>query len=63
MGEPPLLLAGAAWMATKAAIRASRVERGLEPVFELNVPATVDRVQAAAGVTEAELTLDTAKLA
>jgi hypothetical protein len=37
------------------AIKASRVERGKDPCFDLSVPASVDRVQVACDVTEADL--------
>ena len=57
VGEPPLLLAVTALGATRAAIRASRVERGKHSVFTLNVPATIDRVQEACAVTADELVL------
>ena len=46
-GEPPALSSCSAWTATKEAIRASRVERGLSADFELAIPATVDRIQQA----------------
>jgi xanthine dehydrogenase/oxidase len=57
VGEPPLLMAVSALTATRAAIRASRLERGRSGRFALCVPATVDRVQAAADVTADELVL------
>ena len=41
VGEPPLLLAITSLGATRAAIRASRVERGLDPGFTLSVPYAV----------------------
>jgi len=47
IGEPPACLAVSALSAIKSAIRASRVERGLSPEFQMNVPATVDRIHAA----------------
>ena len=54
-GEPPLLLAYSIFGATKMAIKASRVERGKDPCFNLSVPASVDRVQVACDVTESDL--------
>ena len=40
VGEPPLLLAVTALGATRAAIRASRLERGKRSLFALNIPCT-----------------------
>ncbi len=51
VGEPPLVLANSVFFALKSAIRASRVERGLSPFFELPAPATVQAVRTAAEVT------------
>nr|WP_274706893.1 molybdopterin cofactor-binding domain-containing protein [Allorhizobium sonneratiae] len=51
VGEPPLVLANTVFFAVKSAIRASRVERGLSPFFELPAPATVQAVRTAADVT------------
>jgi xanthine dehydrogenase/oxidase len=48
VGEPPLVLATSVFFAVKNAIRASRVERGLSPIFELEAPATVQEVRRAA---------------
>lgn len=56
-GEPPVLASATVYTALKAAIRASRVERGLSPDFELAIPATVDRVQAALELSVADMTL------
>ncbi|CUH80750.1 molybdopterin cofactor-binding domain-containing protein [Tropicibacter naphthalenivorans] len=51
VGEPPLVLATSVFLALRNAVRASRVERGLDPYFTLDAPATVDAVSAALGVT------------
>ena len=48
VGEPPLVLAVTVFFAVKNALRASRVERGLNPIFDLNAPATVQEVRRAA---------------
>lgn len=47
VGEPPLVLANSVFFAVKAAVRASRVERGLDGLFRLDAPATVQEVQRA----------------
>ncbi len=53
IGEPPLVLGVTAFFAVKAAVRASRVERGLPGLFRLDAPATVQEVRAACEVDEA----------
>jgi xanthine dehydrogenase/oxidase len=55
VGEPPLVLASSVFFALKAAIRASRVERGLEGLFRLDAPATVQEVRRACAVSNEEL--------
>jgi xanthine dehydrogenase/oxidase len=50
VGEPPLVLATSVFLAVKNAIRSSRVERGLDPIFDLTAPATVQEVRRAAEV-------------
>ena len=45
VGEPPLVLANTVFLAVKAAIRASRVERGLSGLFRFDAPATVQEVR------------------
>ena len=50
-------LAVTALGATRAAIRASRLERGRREAFTLNIPCTIDRVQQAADVTKDEMVL------
>lgn len=55
VGEPPLVLANSVFFAIKAAIRASRVERKLSPLFRFDAPATVQEVRRACEVTEKDL--------
>jgi xanthine dehydrogenase/oxidase len=50
VGEPPLVLANSVFFAIKAAIRASREERGLEALFRFDAPATVQEVRRACEV-------------
>ena len=57
VGEPPCLMAVTALGATRAAIRASRLERGHRSAFTLNIPCTVDRVQEACNVQPEEMVL------
>ncbi|MGN8068823.1 molybdopterin cofactor-binding domain-containing protein [Mucilaginibacter sp. 22184] len=47
IGEPPLVLAASVFFAVKAAIRASRIERGLSGLFRFDSPATVQEVSRA----------------
>ena len=47
VGEPPLVLAACAFFAVKHAILAARMDRGHDEWFQLESPATVQRVQAA----------------
>ncbi len=55
VGEPPLVLANSAFFAIKAAIRASRLERGLDGLFRLDAPATVQEIRRACAVSTADL--------
>ncbi|GAA4902411.1 xanthine dehydrogenase/oxidase [Stackebrandtia albiflava] len=55
VGEPPLVLANSVFFAVKAAIRASRAERGLPELFRLDAPATVQEVRRACAVRPEEL--------
>lgn len=55
VGEPPLVLANSVFFAIKAAIRASRKERNLSPLFQFDAPATVQEVCRACEVTENNL--------
>ncbi|MEO0575261.1 MAG: molybdopterin cofactor-binding domain-containing protein [Pseudomonadota bacterium] len=51
VGEPPLVLANSVFFAIKAAVRASRIERGLPGLFQMDAPATVQEVRTALQVT------------
>jgi xanthine dehydrogenase/oxidase len=55
VGEPPLVLANSVFFAVKAAIRATRVERGRDPLFQFDAPATVQEVRRACDVGERDL--------
>jgi xanthine dehydrogenase/oxidase len=55
VGEPPLVLANSVFLAIKAAIRASRLERGLTGLFRFDAPATVQEVRRACEVSMADL--------
>jgi len=55
VGEPPLVLATSVFFAVKAAVRASRVERGLDGLFRMDAPATVQEVRRACEVTDEQL--------
>ncbi|TAK27779.1 MAG: xanthine dehydrogenase [Myxococcaceae bacterium] len=50
VGEPPTVLAASVFFAVKAAVRASRLERGLDGLFRLDAPATVQEVRRACSV-------------
>jgi xanthine dehydrogenase/oxidase len=54
VGEPPLVLATTVFFAAKDAIRASRLERGLDGLFALDAPATVQEVSRACEVRAAD---------
>lgn len=54
VGEPPLVLANSVFFAIKAAIRASRVERGLPDLFLFDAPATVQEVRRACAVKDSD---------
>ncbi len=55
VGEPPLVLANSVFFAIKAAIRASRIERKLSPLFRFDAPATVQEIQRACELKEEDL--------
>lgn len=55
VGEPPLVLANTVFLAVKAAIRASRVERGLDGLFRFDAPATVQEVRSVCEVSIKDL--------
>ena len=57
VGEPPLVLANSVFFAIKDAIRASRVERNLDPLFRLDAPATVQEVSRACMVKKEHLSI------
>jgi len=57
IGEPPICLAFTVFSAVQKAIRSSRLERGLSAEFQLDSPATVDRVQQAMGIQRIDLGL------
>lgn len=54
VGEPPLVLSSTVFFAIKDAVRASRIERGLDPLFAMDAPATVQEVSRACEVTAAD---------
>lgn len=55
IGEPPLVLANAAFFAIKRAIAAYRKENGHDDWFRLDAPATVARIQEACRVEDLKL--------
>jgi xanthine dehydrogenase/oxidase len=55
VGEPPLVLANSVFFAIKAAIRISRLERGLDGLFRFDAPATVQEVRRACEVSTTDL--------
>ncbi|WP_224242558.1 molybdopterin cofactor-binding domain-containing protein [Hyalangium gracile] len=55
IGEPPLVLATSVFLAVKAAIRASRLERKLSGLFRFDAPATVQEVRKACEVSANDL--------
>jgi xanthine dehydrogenase/oxidase len=57
VGEPPKILSYTVFEAIKIAIAASREERGLSTVFDLNVPATVNAIKVAAAVSVDDLNM------
>ena len=57
VGEPPLVLATTIYLAVKRAILASREEREIEGWFQLDAPATVQRVREAAQIGVDDLTI------
>ena len=63
VGEPPLVLATSVFLAVKRAIRASRLQRGLDGRFDLAAPASVQEVSRACAVGLADLAAGTASAA
>jgi xanthine dehydrogenase/oxidase len=55
VGEPPLVLSSTVFFAVKDAVRASRVERGLDGIFRMDAPATVQEVSRACEVRPIDL--------
>ncbi|XP_025104170.1 xanthine dehydrogenase/oxidase-like isoform X3 [Pomacea canaliculata] len=47
IGEPAMLLAGSVFFAVCDAIKAAREDEGLDPVYDMNIPATPDRIRMA----------------
>ena len=45
VGEPPLFLAASVFYAIKAAIRSARLENGISQDFQLDSPATAERIR------------------
>jgi xanthine dehydrogenase/oxidase len=55
IGEPPMTLAATAFFAVKQAVRAARADRGHHEWFQMESPATVERVREACLVRGADL--------
>ena len=55
IGEPPMTLAATAFFAVKQAVRAARADRGHHAWFQMESPATVERVREACLVRGADL--------
>lgn len=49
VGEPPYFMASAVFLAIRNAISAARLENGIEGHFELDAPATAERIRMACG--------------
>ena len=47
IGEPPLVLATSVFFAIKDALYAARADAGVDGIFQLDCPATVDRIRMA----------------
>lgn len=60
VGEPPLVLASTVFFAVKYAVRASRTQRGLDGLFRLDAPATVQEVRRACAISPEEMAAATA---
>ncbi|MEX2282324.1 MAG: molybdopterin cofactor-binding domain-containing protein [Gemmatimonadota bacterium] len=56
-GEPPLVLSATVFFAIKRAILEARKDQGLTGWFDLESPATVERIQAACAISAAQLQL------
>lgn len=57
-GEPPLILSNSVLFAVRAAIEASRKEKGLNGHFKLDLPATIDKVQQACLINPKDFSLN-----
>jgi len=55
--EPPVMLSTSVWLAVRDAIAAARTEGGRTDYFDLQTPATTQRIQQACLVTTEQLTL------
>jgi len=55
-GEPPLCMSCAVFFAVKNAIKAARKDAGLSPIFDLNPPALVSKIQQSCGINTNRLT-------
>ena len=55
VGEPPLVLANSVFFAIKTAVRESRLERGLDGLFRMDAPATVQEIRKALAVEPAHM--------
>jgi xanthine dehydrogenase/oxidase len=58
IGEPPMTLAASAFFAVKKAVQAARADRGQPGWFQMDSPATVERVRQACLVDQDDLTID-----
>ena len=55
VGEPPMILANAVTFALKNAVYAARKDSGDSSYFQLDIPATPEKLQTLCGVTPSEL--------
>ena len=55
VGEPPMILANAVTFSLKNAVYAAREEGGDSSYFQLDLPATPEKLQTLCGVTASEL--------
>lgn len=57
VGEPPMILANSIIFAAKKAVYAAREEAGDTTFFQLDIPATPEKLQTLCGVTASQLKL------
>lgn len=57
VGEPPMILANSIVFAAKKAVYAAREEAGDSTFFQLDIPATPEKLQTLCGVTASQLKL------